>query len=67
MQAGYELMQEPGGKMMYPVITTFLFRSGARWLVLGLLAHANVVVLELAHVADRITGRTPLVPRRRFL
>lgn len=52
--------------MMYPVITTFLFRSGARWLVLALLANASVFALELAHVADRMTGRTALVPRRRF-
>lgn len=52
--------------MMYPVITTFLFRSGARWLVLALLANVNVFALELAHAADRMAGRTPLVPRRRF-
>jgi hypothetical protein len=53
--------------MMYSVVATFLFRSGARWLVLSLLANASVFALELAYVADRITGRSALAPRRRFL
>lgn len=44
--------------MMYPVITTFLFRSGARWLLLTLLANAGVLALEFAYAADRITARS---------
>jgi hypothetical protein len=53
--------------MMYPVIATLLFRSGARWLLFNLFASAGMLALELAYVAHRISRRAVPPPTRRFL